>query len=213
MTRCASLDAQPPVVLTFDHPPSDEELQVPQPLRNPTGIVRMRKARDAWTIYLPRIFAFGALFTLPILGTLVYTLVRHGYDLILASSTFMAAVLLGVCWKVDRDMARLGPLVTYRCDRRELQIEGRAEPLPVDAVTEIVELAFADERWRSEYFALYLVVYQRDGVYTAERLFHAQNSGGGKLGTAWNVALDLAEELGVGYRRIELDRPDPVLCS
>lgn len=64
MVRWGSHDGQPPVVLTFDHPPTDAELQVYQPRRYPSNAVRLRKEPDVWTISTARHFWVVTLFWL-----------------------------------------------------------------------------------------------------------------------------------------------------
>lgn len=130
-----------------------------------------------------------------------------------AFMTLFNTAICGVGWITDRQIARQGPLVTYRRDRNELGIEGRAEPLPTKDVTEIVELTLPEGLpmigIRRNYESLYLVVHQRDGVYVAERLYHGQRSGK----ATWDAAPQLAKALQVRYRRIELEHRDPVLSN
>lgn len=212
---CISNSVTPPV-LTFDHRPTDEELRVPQPFRNPTGNVRLRKEPEAWTISESRLPLWVMLtFSLVMLGAIITIAVENWRDgmirTIMPILSVIAALMASAMWSADRAVARQGPLVTYRRDRGELQIEGRTEPLNAADVTEIVELTLPDPGWgvgkRDGHFALYLIVHERDGVYSAERLYHGQPSGR----ATWDVAPQLAKELGVGYRRIELEHPDPIL--
>lgn len=217
MKRGNHLDAQPPVVIKFDHPPTDAELQVRQPFRNPTGNIRLRKDSGVWTIYQPRFpLLLMLLFSLGMFGALIAMAVQEWQDDLMRSLLpillLMALLLVAGMWSAARSIARQGPLVAYYRNRGELQIEGRAEPLTTAEVTEIVELTLLDRGWgvgkrNDGHFALYLVVHQRDGVYTAERLYHGQPSGK----ATWDAAPQLAKALGVGYRRIELEHPDPVL--
>lgn len=217
MVRWGSHDDQRPVVLAFDHPPTDAELQVYQPRRYPSNAVRLRKEPDVWTISTARHFWVITLFWLFFQSGVVAMVVTEWPDSgILTMAAFMTlfnTAICGVGWIVDRQIARQGPLVTYRRDRNELLIEGRAEPLPTQNVTEIVELTLPEGLptigKKQRYESLYLVVHQRDGVYVAERLYHGQPSGK----ATWDAAPQLAKGLGVRYRRIELEHRDPVLSN